>query len=83
MSVCRRNRSVRHRPSLDCGGLHRLAVEVADRNLAQVNVLERADVDRRHLISLGIDAFAKRMDAALGAEMMFDDVLIERIGAQD
>jgi hypothetical protein len=59
----------------------RPAVEVLDRNAFQVDSFEAANIDRAHAIALGIDAFAIGVNAAGLAKAVFDNVLIEGIGA--
>src|SRR5688572_15705276 len=50
-----------------------------DRKLLEIDALEAAGVDRRHALARRIDALAEGMDAAGRAEMMLDDVLVERV----
>ena len=53
----------------------RPAVEVIHRKRGEINPFEATDIDRRHALAGGVAAFAKRMDAALGAEAMLDGAL--------
>ncbi|MNC84810.1 hypothetical protein D3C83_03780 [compost metagenome] len=46
----------------------------------QVDSFKATDVDGRHAIAFGVDAFRKRADAAVRTEAVPDDVLVERIG---
>ena len=50
-----------------------------DLNGCQVNVFETANIDRSRSIALFIDAFAIKMNATGQAEMVLDDVLVERV----
>ena len=51
--------------------------------LPQINLLQTADVDGRcGGFGFGIHRFAERAAAAGGAETVFDDVFIERIGGE-
>ena len=45
----------------------------------QIKVLDAPQVDGRNGIALGIRAFTIRMNTALGAEAVPDDVLVERV----
>ena len=60
--------------------LQRAPVEMLNRNFFQIHSVEAANVDRGHAVTLWVDAFAVRMNAARGTKAMFDDVLIERVG---
>src|SRR6186997_1190076 len=48
--------------------LNGFAVEMLHGNLVEVDALEAANVDRRHLVALGIGAVGERVDAAVLAE---------------
>src|SRR5262245_38463937 len=59
-----------------------LAVHLLHRNLLDVEVFQAADVDRGHRVAGAILAPGKRLDAAMLAEAVLDDVLVERIGSE-
>jgi hypothetical protein len=59
----------------------RATVEVFYRNRFKVNVFEAPDIDRRHWFALWIDGLGIRMNAACLAEMVLDNVLVERVRA--
>src|SRR5690606_33196696 len=48
----------------------------------QVEILQTAHIDRRDLAAFGIAAKTERRAAAALAELMLNDVLVERIGTQ-
>ena len=52
-----------------------------DWNLAEVKVLYASKIDCCNGMALGISAFAERVDAALCAEAMIDNVLIKGVRA--
>src|ERR1700744_2739958 len=55
------------------------AVVMRDRQVVEVDALDAAHVDRGHLLALRIHAEGERMHAAVGAETMFDAMLVEQI----
>src|SRR5450755_4483184 len=59
----------------------RTTVEMLDGNGCKVDVLKAPDIDRRRWVSLRIDRFGVRVDAARFAEMMLDMMFVERISA--
>jgi len=59
----------------------RPAVEMLHLNFFQVDSIETTNINCRHPIAFRIDTFAKRMDAAGRAKAMFNDMLVERVGA--
>ena len=59
--------------------LERAAVEVRDLDAVQIDALDAAHVDRRHLVAFRIAAVRVRMNAAGGAEAMLDRVLVELV----
>jgi hypothetical protein len=61
--------------------LQRPSVEVLNRNAFQVNSFEAANIDYGHPIALGIGAFSVRVNAALLAKVVLDNVLVERVRA--
>ena len=80
------SQQAKHRWSKLCfkpglAALHSLcaATKVLYRNGYQVKVFETANIDRSRSIALFIDAFAVRMNATGQAEMVLDDVLVERV----
>src|SRR5690606_23164951 len=60
----------------------RAAIEVLDGYRRQVDVFDAVNIDRGHRVTLRIVGFAIRMNAADGAEAVFDRVLVERIGTR-
>src|ERR1700752_3284527 len=60
----------------------RASVEMLHRHFFQFDAFETADVDRRRLISLGIDAFSIGMDSTGRAKAVLDDVLVEGVRAE-
>src|SRR6185369_9504276 len=61
--------------------LPRAAVVLRDGDGVEVDALEAADVDRGHRIALRPLALGERVDAAIGAEVVMDHVLVELVGA--
>ena len=61
------------------GSLLRLSIEFMHWNLAQVEVLDASKIDCCNGIALGISSFAEGVNAALCAETMLDDVLVEGV----
>jgi hypothetical protein len=62
--------------------LQRPSVEVLNWHALQINFFEAANIGRRHPITLGVDAFSIRVNAARPAKAVFDDVLAEGIRAE-
>src|ERR1700687_486005 len=75
LSLSRRSRS--HLPALH---LHRATVEVLHRNGCEVNAFKAANIDSSHGLAL-VNGLGIRMNAACPAEMVPDEMLVERIRA--
>src|SRR3569623_1859101 len=74
----------RHTPrrSACSPALARRAVELLDVELEHVDTIEATRVDRDHRRSLRLLAARERLDPALLAEVMHDDVLVDRVLGQ-
>jgi hypothetical protein len=46
----------------------------------QIDTLKTTNIHSSHGVAFWIDSLAKRMNAACGAKVMFDDVLVEGVG---
>ena len=68
-------------PRVAAKRLYGTAVVVMHRDGIEVDVFHATQVDRRHRVTLGVGAFAIRVDAARRAEAMLDHVLVESVGA--
>ena len=59
-----------------------LAVEFADHQSVKIDVLKAAQIYRGHIPAVWATPFAERRNAAGGAEIMIDDVLVEFVGGE-
>jgi hypothetical protein len=55
---------------------------VLNRHAFQIDAFETADIDGGHPATLWIGAFAVRVNTAGLAKVVFDDVFVERVGAE-
>src|SRR5262245_30770424 len=59
--------------------LQRLAVEMPDGNLVEIDAFDAAQIDGRHLVALAVRAVRKRLHATGLAEAVIDRALVERV----
>lgn len=61
--------------------LERTAVEMFYGKRREVDIFEAADIDSGHAVTSGVNPLAIRVNAADRAKPVFDDVLVELVGA--
>src|SRR5689334_8849986 len=66
-------------------GLRKLEIAPVEKfgfQLARIDVFHAADIDRHHLVALGVGAFGERRYPAIRAEMMGQQMFVELVGSQ-
>src|ERR1041385_5747723 len=62
--------------------LHAAPVDRPHRELRQLDAVDAADIECHHLAAIGLLAAGKHLDAAVGAHLVADGVLVEEIFLQ-